>query len=122
MIKTDKDGAALAFERALGQLRQAYALLVNDVQPTWAPEQRTRFAERLIAPQITQLETLARDYGRRGDDLAVALAAHAQLRRRLDAIEQALLARAGDIGSASQARRIIFSVFRSEAEPTWRQT
>jgi hypothetical protein len=51
-------------------------------------------------------------------DLAAALATVERQRRRFRDVERELLAHAAEIGSASQARRIIFSIFhRAEKEP-----
>jgi hypothetical protein len=114
MVKTNKEKDALTFESALGQLRHAYQHLVSPEPATWTVEQRKRFADGLIAPQIAVLELLYIDFERMGEDLATALTATARQRKRMKAIEETLLAKAHDIGSASQARRIIFSVFHEK--------
>jgi protein-disulfide isomerase-like protein with CxxC motif len=103
------------YERAIGQLRHAYALMTNDAT-AWAPVQRQRFAEGLVGPQIEALEDLLRDFATQQDDLAAAFTANAKHRRQYREAEQELLAHVHEIASASQARRIITMVFHRIAE------
>jgi hypothetical protein len=101
----------LSFERVLAQLRHAYALAHADDDRAWTPAQRKRFTEGLLGPQIETLERLARSTEQLEENLTAAYVTNTRLRRRFTEVEELLLAKAHDIASASQARRIIVSVF-----------
>jgi hypothetical protein len=100
------------FESVLAQLRHAYALAVHN-EAVWTPAQRKRFAEGLLGPQIEKLEEIVLDYERKIIDLSTACQANLTQRRRFSHVEEDLLAHASEIGSASQAKRIIHMAFRN---------
>jgi hypothetical protein len=106
-----------AFDKALAQLRAAQLLILTGNDP-WDASQRAWFGDTLLGPQLTALELLAVAYERRQVDLDIALTEVEKHRRRYRDVEQALLALAAEIGSASQARRIIMSVFRRMEKAT----
>jgi len=115
MMKTNKEKELLTLEGTLAQLRHAYAQLMAAETGAWPHAQRRALADGLLHPQIKALEGFVVDYERAKEDLAASLTVNARYRQRIKDIREKLLAQAGLIASASEARRIIFTIFEQDA-------
>jgi hypothetical protein len=98
------------YDHALQQLRHACAVMARAEAARWTPVERQRLAE-VVRLHLATIDELLQDYVRSQDDLAAVFAANAKHRRHDREAERELLAHAHEIASASQARRIITTVF-----------